>query len=409
MKNTNNAQDTAVAELVALITKLREQSATTQVQMITMKEFLFDPKNLASKDRQPVCVKACKQLNVNWSIGEIKRVAGIASNTSASGEALHELLHVDELEGHVNAPLSSHSAVAVLLEHARSTSDERINLGSNVSEAEEPVTTLAPAAEEPAAPTQNTAQSQPTSEHTDMNTTTNKTEKTISFSFSGNKAELPSALNFLAQYGYATAEQRLDAFLDFLDVNATSKVVWNSLNNDNDTPVTDERIFAFFSTQQELGNLFISFITDNPYVAQMTSEEKSRWSLTGGEDSGIRTSWVAAGAAVIGGGLEMVARGEGVGVGSLVGTAVGVVGAFFAGELVDEHVESTFGRYVVGGTIGLAFGAAGSALGNMAYPGQSVADIDGQSVAPALPVGTVLVSTPVYQAPEGVSSHLAGL
>ena len=116
----------------------------------------------------------------------------------------------------------------------------------------------------------------------------------------------------------------------------------------------------------------------------------------GERDEGIRTSWIAAGSALIGGGMEMTARG-GLTAGSAIGTALGGIGAFFAGEQVDNMVEGQFGRYVVGGMVGLALGAGGSALGRSVMPGSNLMSLGSSDQAPA-----EALPAPVHHVPVGL-------
>lgn len=139
----------------------------------------------------------------------------------------------------------------------------------------------------------------------------------------------------------------------------------------------DQRLFSFLDADanKEFASSFMMWILAEyaPAVTEVSvAEAKSRWSLMGERDEGIRSSWIGAGAAVIGGGMEAFATGGGITVGSAIGTVAGAAAAFFAGELIDENVESQFGRYVVAGTLGLGLGAAGATLGRTLLPGNKL-------------------------------------
>jgi hypothetical protein len=79
-------------------------------------------------------------------------------------------------------------------------------------------------------------------------------------------------------------------------------------------------------------------------------------------DGGFDSSWIGVGAAVVGGGLSMLAKGE-VTLGGLLGTAAGAGGAYFLSNQFDDKFEGDFGRYLVAGSIGLALGGVGAHLG----------------------------------------------
>ena len=79
-------------------------------------------------------------------------------------------------------------------------------------------------------------------------------------------------------------------------------------------------------------------------------------------DGGFDSAWIGVGAAVVGGGLSMLAKGE-VTLGGILGTAAGAGGAYFLSNQFDDKFEGDFGRYLVAGSIGLALGGVGSHLG----------------------------------------------
>lgn len=189
-------------------------------------------------------------------------------------------------------------------------------------------------------------------------------------------AAMNDFLNMMALRGAATADMRLEAFQYYMDHKSpeTKPVFEVFAATQPAGSTTDQRIFAFLS--QEHNKAFAQAFTIwilNEYVAvagtSSAAEAKARWSLTGERDEGIRSSWIAAGGAVIGGGMEMAACG-GLTMGSGIGTLAGAVGAFFVGEMVDDNIESQFGRYVLAGTIGLGLGAAGASLGRNLLPGK---------------------------------------
>jgi len=90
--------------------------------------------------------------------------------------------------------------------------------------------------------------------------------------------------------------------------------------------------------------------------------ERIMTTVRGKRDSGFSSAFVAAAAAVVGGGLEMVSRGS-VSLGAGVGTAVGATGAYFLGGATENLMESETGRYLLAGAIGVAAGGIGSRAG----------------------------------------------
>lgn len=92
--------------------------------------------------------------------------------------------------------------------------------------------------------------------------------------------------------------------------------------------------------------------------------EKVNTALRGKRETGFSSGTVAAAAAVLGGGAEILVRGN-LSFGSGVGTVVGAVGAYFAAEALDGVMKSETGRYVVAGSVGLVAGGLGSRLGRM--------------------------------------------
>lgn len=116
--------------------------------------------------------------------------------------------------------------------------------------------------------------------------------------------------------------------------------------------------------------------------------------------------WVAAGAAVIGVGLETYANGE-VTIGSGVGAAAGVTAAYFLTEkaVAMAKSENAYVNLTLGGVMGLGLGAAGSALGRMG--GEYVSPSNDQDLQLDQP-GEVYTSPLPTTSPE-VSTEVVGL
>lgn len=106
----------------------------------------------------------------------------------------------------------------------------------------------------------------------------------------------------------------------------------------------------------------------NDYLAEGV-EDSNVEAATAASFSGKAASnlkWVAAGAAVMGAGLESYANGE-ITIGSGIGAAAGVTAAYFLTEkaVAMAKSENAYVNLTLGGVMGLGLGAAGSALGRM--------------------------------------------
>lgn len=136
-------------------------------------------------------------------------------------------------------------------------------------------------------------------------------------------------------------------------------------------------------------------------VAETNVEAATPSSFSGKAVSNLK--WVAAGAAVLGAGLETYANGE-VTIGSGIGAAAGVGAAYFLTEkaVAMAKSENDYINLTLGGVMGLGLGAAGSALGRMGgeYVSPSndqdeVFDQPGETYTSPLPVTPTNVTTEV--------------
>lgn len=210
------------------------------------------------------------------------------------------------------------------------------------------------------------------------------------------KSQFDLFLATLVQAGYANAGERDELYNAFLanHLNFASQAQSAAQAGEADLS-NDAQFFEFISQVPEAEVAFKTFLTT--FVpAQPTAEERSQFSFRGERDDGVRAGWVAAGSALLGAALETGHRGN-LSVGSGVGALVGVVGSFFAGELLDKHIDSQFGRYVAAGTVGLAAGALGSGAGRLAQAavmGNVAQESEGTPVLPT-PASTPAIAPSV--------------
>lgn len=180
---------------------------------------------------------------------------------------------------------------------------------------------------------------------------------------------------FLSSKGMIDGGLRAQAFLNFLEGQPEVQARWATFSAAAPADMdSDHRIYNFLDSEQEFTKSYMVYLMTEFKMEDLSAgaaEAKSRFTLMNDRDEGVRSSWIGAGAAVVGGGMEMVARG-GLTVGSALGTVAGAIGGFFAGELIESNIENQFGRYVAAGTVGLALGAGGSALGRTLLPGQKL-------------------------------------
>lgn len=157
----------------------------------------------------------------------------------------------------------------------------------------------------------------------------------------------------------ASPESRQEVYQDFLKNSETYRATFAEFQTTNPTLTGDELFFMFTAENDEIHSDFMEFLASR--IREKT-EPRARYSLVAEGDKGPRGCWIAAGAAVVGGGMEMVSR-NGVTVGAAIGTLGAAAGSFFVGELIDKHIEHRYGRYVTAGLVGMAIGSVGAAVG----------------------------------------------
>jgi hypothetical protein len=363
--NTKNQEVANIASMmVAVITQLRTDGAPEPIQLAYAKTVMMDQEQVNTRDRQPVLQLVNNQLGTKWSFNQIKKAENFVQN--------NEPIKVQELNGTAQVNVSGQPAEATFVEKAPQV-DGHVHL-QQTNNAE----TTAPDQAGQTSSINSTANEQ---ENDTMNAQVNATS---------NIAENVKAFALaMSLVGRNTAEQRAEAWTAFIATSPEQAALWALFSATADATKSFDENFVTFSEglgEEEGKTLVTNFMrwsAANQPKGDAHYSDKSRYSLMGDRDEGIRTSWIAVGSAVIGGGMEAFARG-GLNVGSAVGTVVGGVAAFFAGEQVDQHVESQFGRYVVGGMIGLGLGGAGAALGRSVLPGNPLLEMNNNvAAAPA--------------------------
>lgn len=363
--NTKNAQvENIASQLVAVVTQLRAEGAPEPVQLSYVRSVMLDQDQVATRDRQPVLQLVNNQLGSKWSFNQVKKAAEFVK------EAAVAPTRVEELTGTTQVNVSGQPAEASFAKDNQAGQHTHQQQTNNAE-------TSAP---DQAGQTNSNTTSN-TSEENNMNAKVNDTTMNVADSVKG--FELAMGL-----VGRTTPALRAEGWASYVATSPDLTAQWAAFLATADQTKSFDENFVIFGEGlgEEVGSPvvqgFVRWCSANQPTDGSQYSDKSRYSLMGDRDEGIRTSWIAAGSAVIGGGMEMMARG-GLTVGSGIGTVVGGIGAFFAGEQVDNMVDSQFGRYVAGGLVGLAFGAGGSALGRNLMPGNSLIAMNNSEPAPA--------------------------
>jgi hypothetical protein len=361
--NTQNEQVKQTADmLVAVVTNLRAEGAPEAMLLAYLKSVMLDQAQVHTRDRQPVLQLVNSQLGTKWSFNQVKKAEEYRKEPAP--------VKVQELTGTAQVNVSGQPAEASFAKDGL--------VGEHLHQQQ---TNNAETSAPDQAGQTNSNTTSNTSEENNMNAKVNDTTLNTADSVKG--FELAMGL-----VGRTTPALRAEGWAGYIATSPDLTAQWGAFLATADQTKSFDENFVIFGEGlgEEVGSPmvqgFVRWCSANQPTDGSQYSDKSRYSLMGDRDEGIRTSWIAAGSAVIGGGMEMMARG-GLTVGSGIGTVVGGIGAFFAGEQVDNMVESQFGRYVAGGLVGLAFGAGGSALGRSLMPGNSLIEMNNSEPAPA--------------------------
>lgn len=403
--------DNAAKLIIDVLVSVRNDGASVDQQLSSLKAKLFDEEFVRGQDRQAVLKKVNKGMGVNWSMNQVKRADGTLLDqiTSINSGRNDKLIPVDELHGSstVKGPSSEMAPQLTATERllaanaspaVQDTAAQALATEQVVAPVAAPQVAAATTPAAPVAPTQsNTSEENLTMNLHSVNSNNTNTNNTAA----ADAVDLQSFINSLTAAGAGTPELRKELWVNFITQDSMINELWKG-HTPAEGVASDQVIYDFVVARQPVADAFLVFLNTKTITGiEASAEAKSRFSFTGERDEGIRTSWIAAGSAIIGGGLEMTARG-GLTMGAAIGTVLGAGASFFAGEMIDDHVEGQFGRYVAGGTLGLILGAGGSALGRSVLPGETLM---GNKMNAELPAP----SAPAFQTPIGVSASLAGL
>lgn len=418
--------EVALEATIEALKTMKANGGTAQALQAMLKTMMFDEDYLEKQHRQAFLKRVNDAMGTGYSMNQVRKADPASRNAATSKQvADNETLYipVDELHGEVSISLPTESNNSVnewevpqvqpaassateqpstnvtataAANQPTTTSSEHTTMNTTTSQAAAvntnavPVAFVAeatPAVNTPAAPVAPVAPAAPVAAVAPAVPT--PATEAVTMNNAQTQSPLQVFLADLTVVGYPTTEQRDELYNVFLSENlafqpqakSTAMAGPEGLSN-------DAQFFAFVSKVPEANTAFQAFAkTFKP--ARQSAEARSRFSLRGERDEGVRASWVAVGGAVLGAALETGHRGS-LTVGSGIGAVAGIVGSFFAGELLEDAIDSDFGRYTAAGTLGLAVGALGSGLGRMAQGavmGRMEQNSEGTADVPAISTG----------------------
>lgn len=408
---TNTKFSTSVGKLVAAVRELQEQN-TSQTEILAKLDVMIHDIALFTKGQRAQAVKAINtEFKFATTLHDIK-AAGRAVKSAA--------MHVDGLSGtatvkqELEPAKSNDLAVDPATPRAHSTPVKSIPTGIRES-------VRSKAAAPAVAGNTNTETNSNTTEETTMRTPQEITADAQA-KFAAENGNVATGAAVAGDHVHATAANNAatGAALTGEELNLTTDIIaaflathpqhqagWNAHQAGNGNANFVESFKTWVKATPAVTTDFLVFLKKYHDAAAASAPislgDRVMTTLRGDRDSGLRSGVVAAGAAVIGGGLEMAFKGS-VGLGSALGTAAGATGAYFAAEAADGLMESETGRYIVAGSIGVVAGGLGSRIGRVAQDRMSGVAAD----APAL----VEAPAPAPSAPTsliGNSSAIANL
>ena len=313
----------AIKVIVGDVRVLQDGGAGLEEQLSFVKQHLFDESFMDKKDRNNALKEINQFLGTNWSMTQIRK----SPTKSFTKTTTNNLVEVDELNGSIVIQTAPESEVAqeVVAEQTKTNSDEEIAMNTVNTAAAAVAPAPVPTVEAVEIPLQSLAVAQ----------------ARMFFEYLGTDLE--------------TGFQKLNAFME---ANPEVNKGFTELTSKNSDLSREQNFCIWMDTDKEGSRLF------SIEVAQSTLGHSKEVNFSG-QSEGIQSKWVGAVGAVVGGALEMFARGE-VNIPKVAGTIAGAAGAYFAGDLIDDNIDSQYGRYAVAGAVGLALGGAGSAVGGMA-------------------------------------------
>lgn len=314
LSKTEALKETAGFIAVA-VNAVRSAGGDDALQKSVIKEKLFDQEIVNPSDRQVVMKHVNHELGTTYSINLIKQAKRLEHPLGADDTAkdpVKPLEVIGELKGSVELPVVAKPESAPAAQAA-------------------PVST--PAKEPKAAKATKPAAASTVTEDNTMNAKNN--------------------VESLVSIGYAKKKARVELLKEFF-------ITHPKHDNSDAHPVADDGINAL--PMDAMADLLI-FVQEKAKAAEAAAEVEFQKTAAG--EGGIESKWIGLGAAVIGGGLSLLSKGE-VTTGGLLGLAAGATGAYFLSDKFDGSFEGDFARYLVSGSIGLVLGGAGSHLGAMA-------------------------------------------
>lgn len=154
--------------------------------------------------------------------------------------------------------------------------------------------------------------------------------------------------------------------VEFFKKHPDLKASWHSVVGHDSVTIADLEKWV---AQDTAGSTNFTLFANAKYnelnpPTQPTITERVLTTLRGDRKEGFSSGVIAAGAALIGGGVEMAVRGN-LSVGSGLGVALGATAGYFAANAAEDIMESETGRYLLAGSIGLVAGGLGSRAGGL--------------------------------------------
>lgn len=404
---TRPAYELALETTIAALQAVRADGADNKALLGVLRAKMWDESFLEKGHRQTFLKRVNEALDQRppFSMNQVRK-ADPTMLAAATSTDVNKLIQVDELHGEVDLG-NQNGSLEMLPESAPVTREPAIrSVPENTSDQEAAFAAVVQ-------PNSNTSQEQDTMNNDKitmrqaaaiLNPHVAPTSPALHV-VNNEESEMPSNtpkskfdqfLAKLVQAGYANASERDELYNAFLANNLHLASQAQSIAQAGEAGLSNDAQFFEFITQVEEAEMsFFDFL--KAFVpAQPTAEERSQFSFRGERDDGVRAGWVAVGGALLGAALETGHRGT-LSIGSGVGALVGVVGSYFAGEILDKHIDSQFGRYVAAGTLGLAAGALGSGAGRLAQGavmGNVAQESDGTPVLPT-PASTPAIAPSV--------------
>lgn len=404
---TRPAYELALETTIAALQAVRADGADNKALLGVLRAKMWDESFLEKGHRQTFLKRVNEALDQRppFSMNQVRK-ADPTMLAAATSTDVNKLIQVDELHGEVDLG-NQNGSLEMLPESAPVTREPAIrSVPENTSDQEAAFAAVVQ-------PNSNTSQEQDTMNNDKitmrqaaaiLNPHVAPTSPALHV-VNNEESEMPSNtpkskfdqfLAKLVQAGYVNASERDELYNAFLANNLHLASQAQSIAQAGEAGLSNDAQFFEFITQVEEAEMsFFDFL--KAFVpAQPTAEERSQFSFRGERDDGVRAGWVAVGGALLGAALETGHRGT-LSIGSGVGALVGVVGSYFAGEILDKHIDSQFGRYVAAGTLGLAAGALGSGAGRLAQGavmGNVAQESDGTPVLPT-PASTPAIAPSV--------------